>query len=329
MFSRRFERFRHVTFVDTLRGVRAMNLRPRPTWATNLLQYDDCSEDQDRAETSAVQRRPTGALTSDEELFVRWLFRLAGLDARHYRPETLRRRLEACLRAIRAGSIGEARVALARHRELMAPAVASVLIGVTSFFRDPQVFHALAEEVLPQTGAGDHDLRARNASPGPLNVWSVGCSDGQELFSLAMILDEQRRLPGSYLLGTDCREDAVRHATAGIYPDDAMRSLPAARLTRHFVPLPRDHWQVRPELRAFCRWRCADALSTREPGRWDVILCRNMAMYLQPGSADALWASLESSLAPGGVLVLGKAERPTNTRGLVPVAPCTYRKLRG
>jgi chemotaxis methyl-accepting protein methylase len=58
-----------------------------------------------------------------------------------------------------------------------------------------------------------------------------------------------------------------------------------------------------------------------------MIFCRNMAMYLKPASADALWTKLESALAPGGVLVLGRAERPGNIRRLVMIAPCVYRKL--
>ena len=65
-----------------------------------------------------------------------------------------------------------------------------------------------------------------------------------------------------------------------------------------------------------------------EPGQWDVILCRNMAMYLAPEAAAALWRNLDSLLRPGGILVLGKAERPTGTR-LSMIAPCVYRRDRG
>ena len=105
-----------------------------------------------------------------------------------------------------------------------------------------------------------------------------------------------------------------------------MRGVLPGKLMQHFRPLARGQWQVNEELRRACRWRCADALVATEPGRWDMILCRNMAMYLEPASADALWANLEANLAPGGVLVMGRAERPANAPRLTMIAPCIYRK---
>jgi chemotaxis protein methyltransferase CheR len=84
--------------------------------------------------------------------------------------------------------------------------------------------------------------------------------------------------------------------------------------------------RVAPQLRSAIRWRTGDVTQIREPGQWDVILCRNMAMYLRPHVAAALWNELEEALRPGGFLILGKAERPTGARGLSAVSPCIYRR---
>src|SRR5215213_5073991 len=138
----------------------------------------------------------------EERSFVQWIFSGAGLDASLYRPESLRRRLPACLRALRVTSVREARRALQENRTLRPVALSTLLIGVTSFFRDSAVFSTLASRILPTIA----DKR------GGLRAWSAGCSDGLELYSLAIVLAEFGLLGRSRLLGTDCRDDAVAHA---------------------------------------------------------------------------------------------------------------------
>src|SRR5947207_5291204 len=129
MLSRPHQRFRHVVFLDTLRGVRASNLAPSPGTSVfsrpfNLTRQRDARAPLP-ATSSPTEPRGLPPLEPEEESFVRWLFRRAGLDARQYRPETLRRRLEACLRAIRAASVADARLVLARHPDSLRPALAS------------------------------------------------------------------------------------------------------------------------------------------------------------------------------------------------------------
>ena len=74
------------------------------------------------------------------------------------------------------------------------------------------------------------------------------------------------------------------------------------------------------------RWRTGDVLTLPEPGTWDLVLCRNLAIYLQPEAASGLWRRLGASLRPGGLLALGKAERPTGASDLAAVGPCLYRR---
>ena len=83
-----------------------------------------------------------------------------------------------------------------------------------------------------------------------------------------------------------------------------------------------------PALRLAARWRTADVLAGPVPGPWDLILCRNLAIYLQPDANARLWAGLESALRPGGFLVTGKAERPAGPAAarLRAAGPCVYRK---
>lgn len=299
-------RFRHVVFPDGVGGYgRALNVTP-PVPA---------------ADGRAV--RPSASLTPDADSLLRLLFSRAGIGLRHYKPETLARRLPACLRALRASTPDQARAALRRNPELAAPAVDALLIGVTAFFRDDCVFAALRQTVLPE-------LVSHRRAAGcvrPLRIWSAGCSCGAELYSVALLLLEQGALwPGQCeLLGTDCRPEALARAAAGVFEPAAVRAVPPTLLRRYF-DFDGANFRVRADVRSALRWRHGDVLAAPEPGPWDLVLCRNLAIYLQPDAAATLWSHLVVSLRPGGVLVPGKAERPLGVRGLINLGPCLYTK---
>ena len=300
-------RFRHVVFTGRRSGS-PLNLAPQSASASS-------------GSITEVVAAPTARdpaahrLAADEAAFVDWIFDLAALDARAYRPETLSRRLPACLRALRVNSIAKARRAVEGDPARVNIALGAMLIGVSGFFRDASVFDALRHSVLPQ-------LPHRAAHP---RVWSVGCSDGQELYSVAMLLREAGLLGGAALLGTDCRAAALARARSASYEDAALRDVPSDLREKYFF---RDGtmWRVVNELRGAVQWRRGDATRLTEPGAWDLILCRNVSMYLRGEVATRLRQVCEQSLRVGGFLVFGKAERPSGSTRLSQVAPCIYRK---
>jgi len=249
----------------------------------------------------------------DQSVFVRWLFDKAGLNVNHYSQQTLRRRIHACLRSLHVGSCSEARRVLESSPRLIPVAISALVIGVTSFFRDAPVFDCLRE-----TFVGHQEWQRTG-----FRIWSAACSDGSELYSVAMLLADAGLLHRAQLLGTDCRPDAIVLARNGIYSASTMRTVDPAILRRYFH-FESAGYRIAGPLRQATQWRAANILSDPEPGKWNVILCRNMAMYLKPEVAGALWRQLESLLVPGGLLILGKAERPGGTR-LSMVAPCVYR----
>lgn len=261
---------------------------------------------------------PDPGLPHDQAAFVSWLFSLQGLDASAYRSETLQRRLPSCLRSLRVRSLAEARRLLELEPALAPAAISAMLVGVTSFFRDPPVFAALETEILPELIKGRAGL----------HVWSAGCSDGAELYSLGMLFAVKGWLASSYLLGTDCRPDAISRARTGVFDALACKNVPTELRTR-FLVCESDDYRVVAPLRLALRWRVADLLQVQEPGVWDLILCRNTTMYLRTEASLPLWRTFEQMLRPGGVLILGKAERPVGVKRLTPIGYCMYRRQRG
>lgn len=244
--------------------------------------------------------------------FVAWIINRAGLDANFYRHGPLLRRLPACLRMLRVRSTEEARGVLEQRPELLPAAVDSLLIGVTEFFRDLPVFEGMRAAVLPS-------LALRR---GPLRVWSAACSNGEELYSVAILLAEGGLLAGSLLLGTDCRTRAVERARAGLY-----NAAPADQTIRkkYFEPEGKS-WRVVGSLQRQASWEVADLAEKVAGGPWDIILWRNLAIYLNAGPAEILWKRLAEALSPEGFLIVGKAERPPSALDLVPVCRCIYRR---
>ncbi len=263
----------------------------------------------------SARMRPSPPPSPADDEFLRWLFERAGLDCSAYRADALRRRLPACLRVLRVRSLAEARRTLQHNPATLNGALTSTLIGVTSFFRDPAVFCALTET-----------LRSLAASRRrPLRIWSVGCSDGAELYSVAIILAEIGVLADTDLVGTDCRADAIAAARDARFDALALHHVHAERRARFFVRNG-SRWRANETLRSAARFRVGNVLACCEPGYWDVILCRNLTIYLEDGAARELWRRLQACLRPGGALVVAKAERP-DLRNVVPTGPCIYRRV--
>ena len=257
------------------------------------------------------------SLEPEARRFVRWLLEYAGVDPDCYREAPLARRLQACLRSLHAHSIAEARERLEREPQRRFSAVSVLLIGVTRFFREPDVFSYLEQVVLPGLSGERAGLR----------VWSAGCADGAELYSVAMLMAGLGLLPGSTILGIDCRADAIRQAQRGWFESARLESLDESHRRIYFAA-QQGGWQIREDLRQAVRWQQGNALSgpPGAKGDWDLLLCRNLAIYLEPASVARLWTVLVESLRIGGVLVVGKAERPQQQSSLVRLAPCVFEK---
>jgi chemotaxis methyl-accepting protein methylase len=238
----------------------------------------------------------------------------AGLDPTLYRATPLRRRTSACLRAMRAASEGVAVARLSNDSQLAEVALDAFLIGHSQFFRDPLVFETLRTMGMPALAA-----RAR-----ALRVASIGCSSGAELYSVAMLLGQAGVLDRSSLLGIDCRPAAVNFARTGVFADAALAAVNEHLRDRYVEPTP-GGGRMAQAIRQHTDWRVLDATRECPPGPWDLVLCRNLVIYLQTSAAAAMFERLTRQLVPGGFLVVGNAERPPAALKLTQVARCVYR----
>lgn len=263
------------------------------------------------------ERKPVpSSPESDQVVFVERTLRKAGLNPRHYRRAPLVRRIPACLRALKVDSLVAAMREMESSPDRLLVGLNSLLIGTTAFFRDRQVFDELQRHVLPE-------LLGRVDRP---RVWSAACSDGAELYSMAMMFDRLGAEPPVFL-GTDCRASAIARAREGLYPLSATAEMPM-EFVRNHVRLSGNTATVSPEIREKVSWAKADLLTQSIDSHWDLILCRNLAIYLAPEAMDRLWKKLSAAIRPGGYLIVGRAEKP-RLEDFSCIAPCIHQKAPG
>lgn len=183
--------------------------------------------------------------------------------------------------------------------------VEAMVNNETSFFRDQPNFVLLAGPVL------DH-IREMRLDTKRLRIWSAACSTGQEAYSLAItILDNAEKWRGwtIQILGTDVSATALAQAREGRYSQfEIQRGLPVTLMLRHFEQRD-EEWVAKDELRKMVTFTEHNMLTpVRHFGRFDVILCRNVLMYLSDDKRTHILEAIAPSLEDGGLLMLGAAE---------------------
>jgi len=183
--------------------------------------------------------------------------------------------------------------------------LATFTINVSEFFSDEKPFATLEGEVLPTLIVERRMLR----------TWSAGCAGGAEVFSLAMLLEEQQP-SGHYLLGTDVDDSALSRARAGgPYSDAEVANVSAARRSR-FLRHDSDGWWVAPTLLSRVTFAQHDLLRDPYEDDFDLVLCRNVVIYLTRSAKDRIFGWLASALRPDGVLFVGSTEMIFTPQGL-------------
>ena len=168
-------------------------------------------------------------------------------------------------------------------------------VGETRFYRDPPQWRALEERVLPSLGE-----RVRAVS--------VGCSTGEEAWTLGMVLDRARG-KGYRVVGMDRSEVAVESADSGAYPREDARHLPSDLAERYLEPHA-DAVRVKAALRESVSFTVRDAMVGPPPGHWEIILCKNVLIYFGDEAAERAVQLMLRGLAEGGVLMVAKSEVP-------------------
>jgi two-component system CheB/CheR fusion protein len=240
---------------------------------------------------------------SDYQKILRLLHKHSAVDFSLYKVATVERRIARRMVLCHQNTMEDYGDYLVDHPAELAPLIADVLINVTSFFRNPAAFEAISREIFPALLAAGSDE--------PVRLWVLGCSTGQEAYSLAMAFAEvaegwprARRLQ---VFATDLSEAMLEKARHGFYSSASVRSLSPERLKRFFVE-EEGGYRIIKSLREQVVFARQNLLSDPPFSRLDLISCRNLLIYLDAGLQQKIMPTFHYALKPGGFLFLGASE---------------------
>jgi two-component system, chemotaxis family, CheB/CheR fusion protein len=227
-----------------------------------------------------------------------------GVDFSLYKPGTLNRRIMRRMVLHKADDLAAYLHYLGKDPAELDGLFNDLLISVTGFFRDPALFQALQEDILPK-------LLQNRAKDMPLRLWSCGCATGEEAYSLAMLVSEaleaRRQDVPVQIFASDLNERGIEKARAGVYHENILLDVSPERLRRFFTKV-NSHYQVKQVLRDKCVFARQNVVTDPPFSNLDVVTCRNVLIYLTPVLQRRVFPTFHYALRPGGYLLLGNSE---------------------
>src|SRR5580704_206021 len=240
------------------------------------------------------------------------LRRRVGHDFSQYKESTVARRLERRMKALQIETVEQYVEQLTGLPEEADRLFNDLLIGVTQFFRDPEAFESLRQNVIPKLFAG-------KGSGDQVRACVVGCATGEEAYSICILLQEyamaRAHPPKIQVFATDIDEQALSFARKGRYPESIAEHVSAERLDRFFTK-EENAWQVNRELRELCLFSSHSFIKDPPFSRLDLVSCRNVMIYLGQELQQKIIPLFHYALRSGGYLFLGSAETATSQREL-------------
>jgi two-component system CheB/CheR fusion protein len=256
---------------------------------------------------------PTKTAKPDEglEALLEYIKSGRGFDFTGYKRPSLSRRIDKRMDEVGCETYNEYLRLLEAEPQEFTTLFNTILINVTSFFRDPEAWEYMRAEVVPRV------LETKKPDD-PVRVWSTGCASGQETYTAAMVLAEA--LGGGYrdlvkIYGTDVDDDALATARHASYPVEQLEHVPEG-LRETYFELVNGKANVRPDLRRTVIFGRHDLVQDPPISRIDLLIARNTLIYFSPKTQETILENFHFSLNPGGFLMLGRSEVVTSRSNL-------------
>jgi two-component system CheB/CheR fusion protein len=232
------------------------------------------------------------------------LRKATSIDFSLYKQTTIKRRLMRRLLVRKTESLVEYAQYLEKNPGEITALIQDLLINVTQFFRDPEMFEYLKVNIFPRI----IENRGRDE---PIRIWAAGCSTGEEAYSLAIalweFLDRRTKSFPIQIFGTDLNDAGIQKARAGIYGSHTEGHVSKERLDRFFLKVGQQYQIIKP-IRDLCVFASQNLAKDPPFSRMDLISCRNLLIYFEPTLQKRVMPTFHYALKPNGFLILGASE---------------------
>lgn len=245
----------------------------------------------------------------DYEVFKKEVRAMLGIDLNQYKPAQMMRRIRSFISKYKCTTLAEFASLLHRTPDLLIVFKDFLTINVTEFFRNPEKFDSLKAEILPNL------IQKAKEQRRPLRIWSAGCSNGSEAYTLAIIMDEYFKGQDYAILATDIDEKVMNFARVGEYRVLEVKNINKAMLSKYFdETVVGTKWKVKTEVKRNVKFTRNNLLEDTFAKGFDLILCRNVVIYFTDEAKDILYKKFHDALGDSGVLFVGGTESILNSR---------------
>ncbi len=227
------------------------------------------------------------------------LYREKGWDFRHYKKTSLQRRISKRLSKYSIPTYKAYMELLQSDPEEYDKLFSTITINASEFFRDREAFDLLREE-----------LQSLSSETTDLRIWCCGCANGEEPYSLAMLLWEclpSEKRNKARIFATDIDSEAIQSARRATYREDSLTNLSSNIREKYFFKT-NGEYKVKYSLRNMIRFGKLDIIQAPSISKIDILFCRNLFIYFEKGLQEKIFKKLDYALKPGGFLAIGPAE---------------------
>lgn len=252
------------------------------------------------------------------EWFIKQFEMMSKIDLTAYKRPQMERRINSFMRAVNSSSYKEFMELIQSDKNIYRKFIEHLTINVSEFFRNPNHWEVLEQEIIPVL------LKQRSS----LKIWSAGCSTGEEAYSLAMLFRE--KFPGKVerIIASDLDQEVLERASIALYSSKAAQTLPANYLNK-YMHQEGDFFRVADEIKKMVNFERQDLLKDAFAKDYDLILCRNVVIYFTEETKQRLYRKFVEALRPQGVLFIGSTEQIFQAKeiGFQSLATFFYQKI--
>ncbi|HEY9061778.1 MAG TPA: protein-glutamate O-methyltransferase CheR [Pseudobacteroides sp.] len=235
---------------------------------------------------------------NDYEWFKGEVYKLSGIDLSCYKEKQMKRRIEALIRKYGMEPYESYLQAIKAKNDMYNEFINYLTINVSEFYRNPEQWEVLKNEILPM-------ILNVNKKP---RIWSAACSTGDEPYTLAMILNNFIPLNEIRIIATDIDREILNKAQTGIYSAKSLAGLPKNYLNEYFTSIG-DTYQIKESVKKCVDFKHHNLLKDPYPTDLDLIVCRNVLIYFTEEAKTNIYYKFNASLKPHGVLFVGSTEQ--------------------
>lgn len=240
------------------------------------------------------------------EWFKTEVYKLTNIDLNYYKERQMRRRIDTLAKKNKADSYEEYVQFLKNDKELFEQFVNFLTINVSEFYRNPDQWKLMDENVIPKL------IKDQGRT---LKIWSAACSTGDEPYSLAMAFSKHLPLSNIRILATDIDKKVLQQAQVGLYNERSIAAVPEEFKRKYFQKVG-NSYQISDEIKRCVTFKEHNLLRDDYPSDYDLILCRNVVIYFTDEAKDEIYRKFYRSLKKNGVLFIGSTEQITNYKDI-------------